>query len=73
MQHCPRCLNLGLVPDVLNAGREGDGPATPAIRCVICGFFADKLIMARWLSYKEQATTPSDATTWDTCIKGAAR
>lgn len=52
---CPRCQGL-LVRDSFNDVRLEDAQVHAAVRCVNCGFLADQLILARWLSYRQQAS-----------------
>lgn len=52
---CPRCQGL-LVRDSFNDVRLEDAQVHAAVRCVNCGFIADQLILARWLSYRQQAS-----------------
>ena len=60
---CPRCQ--GFIEHVtLNGDREECGQVTPAIRCVNCGFFADRLMYDRWLSYRQQAAVPVPTVAW---------
>jgi len=50
---CPRCAGF-LVPYSFNHERLDTTEVCHGIRCVNCGFYGDRLMIERWLSYRAQ-------------------